>query len=72
MHAGAPAAAEKLIALDIELAIAGFSRLAAMFEHAAVSSFTTLDGEQWPGRAPHDGPVAEIVAYVIEARRRPA
>ena len=72
MQAGAPAAAEKLMGLDIELAIAGFSRLAAMFELAAVSSFTTLDGEQHPGRAPHDGLAAEIGGYVIEARRRPA
>jgi hypothetical protein len=72
MQAGAPVAAEKLIGLDIDLAIAGFSRLAAMFDHAAVSSFTTLDGEQRGGRAPHDGPVAEIGGYLIEARRRSA
>jgi hypothetical protein len=70
MLAGAPTAAEKLIGLDIELAIAGFSRLAAIFDHAAVSSFTTLDGEERSGRPPHDGPVAEIGGYRIEAKLR--
>jgi hypothetical protein len=69
MDAGAAVAAEKLIGLDIELAIAGFSRLAAVFEHAAVSSFTTLDGEQRSGRPPHGGSVAEIGGYLIEATR---
>jgi hypothetical protein len=43
MHAGAPVAAEKLIGLDIELAIAGFSQLAATDRrgpvmHAAVAA----------------------------------
>jgi hypothetical protein len=72
VHAGASVAAEKLIGLDIELAITGFSRLADVFEHAAASSFTTLDGEQCAGRAPHEGLSVEIGGYVIEARRRPA
>ena len=72
MQAGAPVAAEKLIGLDIELAIAGFSQLATMFEQAVVSSFTTLDGEQLPGRATLDVPIAHVGGYAIEAKRGPA
>ena len=69
MQAGAPTAAEKLIGLDIELAIAGFSRLAGVFQSGAVSWYTMLDGEQVPGRAPHDGSATELGGYLIEARR---
>jgi hypothetical protein len=72
MQAGAPVAAEKLIGLDVALAIAGFSQLATMFDQAAVSSFTTLDGEQVGGRATHDVPTAEVGGYVIAAKRAPA
>jgi Family of unknown function (DUF6178) len=72
MEAGAPIAAQKLVALDLELVIAGFARLAAVFDHLAVSGFTTLDGEHRPGRVLHGGPVSEIGGYVIEARRRSA
>ncbi len=68
MQAGAAAAAEKLIGLDIALAIAGLSRLAATFDHAAAAPYTTLDGEEMPGRAPHGGLVAHVGGYVIEAR----
>jgi Family of unknown function (DUF6178) len=72
MQSGPAVAAEKLIGLDLELVVAGFSRHAAVFDHAAVSSFTTLDGEQVPGRVSNRTPTAEIGGYVIEARRTSA
>jgi hypothetical protein len=72
MQSGAGVAAEKLIGLDLELVVAGFSRHTAVFDHAAVSSFTTLDGEQVPGRVSNRAPTAEIGGYVIEARRTSA
>jgi hypothetical protein len=72
MQSGAAVAAEKLIGLDPELVVVGFSRHTAVFDHAAVSSFTTLDGEQVPGRVSNRAPTAEIGGYVIEARRTSA
>jgi hypothetical protein len=69
MQAGAEIAAEKLAGLDIDLVIAGLARQAAVFDHTAVSSYTTLDGEHVPGRAMDHGAVSEIGGYVIEARR---
>ena len=62
-------AAEKLIGLDPDLVVAGFSGHSAVFDQAAVSSFTTLDGEQVPGRVSNDAPTAEVGGYVLEARR---
>ena len=69
MQCGAPVAAEKLTGLDLELVVAGFSRHTAVFDRAAVSSYTTLDGDQVPGRVSSDAPAAEIGGYLIEARR---
>ena len=72
MQSGGAVAAEKLIGLDLELVVAGFSRHTAVFDRAAVSSFTTLDGEQVPGRVSNAAPTAEIGGYVLEARRTSA
>jgi hypothetical protein len=72
MQSGAAVAAEKLVGLDIELVIAGLARHAVVCDHAAVSSYTTLDGERVRGRAMSRGPVSEIGGYVIEARRTSA
>jgi hypothetical protein len=72
MESGAAIAAEKLIGLDIELVIGGLARHVAVFDHAAVSSYPTLDGEQAPGRPLGSGPMSEIGGYVIEARRTSA
>jgi hypothetical protein len=72
MQSGAPIAAQKLVGLDIDLVIAGFARQAAVFDLVAVSSYTTLDGEQVPGRLSNRGPACEIGGYVIEARRTSA
>ena len=72
MQSGAAAAAQKLSGLDIELVIAGFARHSAVFDYAAVSSFTTLDGELAPSRELTGGLQREIGGYVIEARRTAA
>ena len=72
MESGAGVAAEKLIGLDLELVIAGFARHTAVFDHAAVSSYTTLDGTLVPSRVSNDALVSEIGGYVIEARRTSA
>jgi Family of unknown function (DUF6178) len=72
MQSGAAVAAEKLVGLDPELVVAGFSHHTAVFDHAAVSSFTTLDGEQVPSRVSDRAQTAEIGGYVIEARRTSA
>lgn len=72
MESGAEVATEKLIGLDLDLVIAGFGRHAAVFDQAAVSSYTTLDGEHVPGRAKNRGPASEIGGYVIELRRSSA
>jgi hypothetical protein len=72
MQSGAAVATEKLIGLDIELVITGFARHARVRDHAAVSSYTTLDGEHVPGRATNRWIAAEIGGYLIEARRTSA
>ena len=69
MEAGADVAAEKVLGLDIELVIAGLVQHAAAFDRAAVSPYTTLDGDEMPGRALNRGPVSEVGGYVLETRR---
>jgi hypothetical protein len=72
MQSGPAVAVEKLTGLDIALVVTGFARHTAVFDHAAVSSFTTLDGEHVPSRVSNHAPTAEIGGYVIEARRMSA
>ena len=73
VQSGAANAAEKLRALEPELVIAGLSHHIAVFDHAAVSSYTTLDGEHVPGRAIlQDGFTCELGGYHIEGERTPA
>jgi hypothetical protein len=68
MESGAAAAAHKVIALDIELITAGIARHAAVFDHAAVASYTTLDGEVVPGRELKGDLERRIGGYVIDAK----
>ena len=72
MESGAAVAAAKLVGLDIDVVVAGLAQHAAVFDHAAISSYTTLDDEHVPGRPMNRGLVAEIGGYVIEARRTSA
>src|SRR5215471_8967855 len=71
MEAGADVAAEKLLGLDIDLVIAGFSRHLAAFDGAVVAGYTMLDGVEVPGRAMNRR-VSEIGGYAIEAKRSSA
>src|SRR5207244_13138398 len=72
MQSGAAVAAQKLMGLDIELVTAGLARHSAVFDYAAVSSFTRLDGELLPGRELRGDLGCEIGGYGIEARRTAA
>lgn len=69
MEAGAAVAAEKVLGLDHELVIAGLVQYGAAFDRAAVSSYTTLDGDEMPGRAMNSGPLSDVGGYVLQARR---
>jgi hypothetical protein len=69
MEAGAAVAAEKVRGLDIELVIAGLLQHATAFDCASVSPYTTLDGDEMPGRAMNGGPLSEVGGYVLQARR---
>jgi hypothetical protein len=72
MDTGAAIAAEKLAALDIDLVTAGVARHAAVYDYAAISGYTMLDGKEIPGWAQSGGVWAEIGGYLIEARRTSA
>lgn len=72
MQSGAAVAAQKVIGLDIELVIAGLARHAAVFDHAAVSAYTTLEGELIPGRELRGQLDRQIGGYVIDAKRTAA
>ena len=69
MEAGAGVAAEKVLGLDIKLVIAGLVQHAAAFDRASVMPYTTLDGDEMPGRAMNGGALSEVGGYVLEARR---
>src|SRR6185437_16665845 len=49
----------------------GITRHVRVFDHAAVSGYTTLDGEQIAGRE-FDTPTAEVGGYVVVSRETPA
>jgi hypothetical protein len=72
MQSGAAVAAQKLAGINFDLVIAGFAQHTAVFDHAAVSSFMTLDGDLMPGRVFDGALVSEIGGYVIQAKRTTA
>ena len=69
MEAGADVAAEKVLGLDIELVIAGLVQHAAAFDRAAVSSYTTLDGDAHAGACDESRSGVRVGGYGLEARR---
>ncbi len=70
LESGAAVAAQKLVGVNVDLVIAGLAEHALVFDRAAVSPYTTLDGEEVaPSRRPSDGPGCEIGNYVLEATR---
>jgi hypothetical protein len=72
MQSGAGNAADKLAGIETGLVIAGLAGHIAAFDRAAVSAYTTLDGDFVEGRASTDARMAEIGGYLLEARRAPA
>jgi hypothetical protein len=70
MESGAESAAQKLAAMDANLVITTLSQHALVFDGAAVSSYTTTDGEEMPAaRNRHDAPSREVGSYLIVAKR---
>jgi hypothetical protein len=70
MESGATVAAQKLVGVDIDLVIAALAQHVLVFDRGAVSSFTTLDGEEVaPSRRPGDRLGCEVGSYLVEARR---
>ena len=69
MQAGGAAAARTLLGLDLDLVVAGLARHLAVFDRAAVSEYTTLDGQLSGGRSSHASDSVEIGGYLVEARR---
>jgi uncharacterized protein DUF6178 len=70
MEAGAAVASEKILGMDPELVIAGFSHHTAVFEHGAVSGYTTLDGVDVPRREMQDAQI-ESAAMSSKPDARP-
>src|ERR1700722_1294621 len=61
MESGATSAAQTLAGMDVEVAIAGLSRHALVFDHAAVSPSTPTEGADAPAvRTVYDGLGCEI------------
>lgn len=69
VDAGTEVAARAVVGLDPQLVGAALARHVAVFDMAAVSEFTTLDGERMQHRARGGERSAEIGGYVIEATR---
>jgi hypothetical protein len=68
MEAGEDVLLEKLSAIDVDLVIAGFSRLVRVFDVAAVMPYETLDGDQIEGRSFGSAQTANIGGFVVVAR----
>jgi hypothetical protein len=72
MQSDSTMASGKLAGLEIELMVAGIASHIAVFDYVAAAAYTTLDGEQMPGRRTPDGLTCEIGGYLVEARRSSA
>jgi Family of unknown function (DUF6178) len=70
MEAGASAAAGKIVGMKVDLVIAALAQHVLVVDRAAVSSYTTTDGEVIaPRHRMSGGPHCEVGSYVVEARR---
>ena len=70
MDAGPAVAAQKLMGMDVELVVAALSQHLRVFDAAAASPYTTLDGERMvPEGIGEDNADGEVGGYLIEARR---
>jgi hypothetical protein len=68
VEAGVAVAADKLAALDLDLIVEGLAQHLRVFDIAAASPYTTLDGEDVPGHQ-LEGIPGEIGGYAIGAKR---
>jgi Family of unknown function (DUF6178) len=69
-QSGATQAARKLAGMDVELVTAGIAQHARVLDRAAVSSYTTTDGEVVaPAWANDGGPSCDVGGYVLVAKR---
>jgi hypothetical protein len=69
VEAGAAGAADTLAALDVDLVATGLAQHVRVFDHAAVTPYVTLDGEQVsPGPAMQDG-IREVGGFVLAPTR---
>jgi hypothetical protein len=71
-EAGPSVAAEKLSGIDVALVVAGLAQHVLVFDPAAVSEYTTTDGETIAAAPLDDLPTAGIGGYVVAARRTEA
>jgi hypothetical protein len=70
MESGASVAAQKLVDMDVDLVIAALAEHTRVFDLAAVSPATPMDGEEVPAaRPPNDGPGCEVGGYLVVAKR---
>jgi hypothetical protein len=70
MEAGARSAAQKLAAMDVDVAIAALSQHALVFDHAAVAPSASMEGEDvLPVRTVNDGLGCEVGGYLVVATR---
>lgn len=73
MDAGASAAAQKLVELDADLIVAALARHVEVFDGAAVSAFTTTDGDEMtPIQRLRDEPGCEVGGYLVVPKRTDA
>ena len=72
MQSGVAVAAGKLKGLDIGLVTSGLTGHIAVFDGAAVSSYTTLDGETVQGRVSDASRMTEIGGFQVETKDSPA
>jgi hypothetical protein len=68
MQSGVAVAAGKLKGLDIDLVTSALTGHIAVFDGAAVSSYTTLDGESVPGRVSDGSRMTEIGGFQVETK----
>ncbi|HTM01877.1 MAG TPA: DUF6178 family protein [Vicinamibacterales bacterium] len=69
---GTTVAADALAQLDPDLTAAAFGRHIAVFDHAAVSAYLSIDGDLRGGRESSAPRAADIGGYRVEAKALPA
>jgi hypothetical protein len=69
LDAGDASAGSTLAAMDASLLAVGLTEHVRVFDHAAVASYVTLDGDVSPAKAFAEGVRCEVGGYVVCARR---